>query len=75
MDFWRRSTRISKRDNIRKPMIREKMKVKGSLTEDIKTAQLRWFGHVKRMREDRLPKKIFNGSRWEEERTTEYNLD
>ena len=35
------------------------MKVKGSLTEDIKTAQLRWFGHVKRMREDRLPKKIF----------------
>ncbi|PSN40251.1 hypothetical protein C0J52_25197 [Blattella germanica] len=35
------------------------MKVKGSLTEDIKTAPLRWFGHVKRMREDRLPKKIF----------------
>ncbi|PSN34532.1 hypothetical protein C0J52_26475 [Blattella germanica] len=35
------------------------MKIKGSLAEDIKTAQLRWFGHVKRMREDRLPKKIF----------------
>ncbi|PSN54669.1 hypothetical protein C0J52_01054 [Blattella germanica] len=35
------------------------MKVKGSLTEDIKTAQLRWFGYVKRMMEDRLPKKIF----------------
>ncbi|PSN53851.1 hypothetical protein C0J52_09969 [Blattella germanica] len=35
------------------------MKVKGSLTEDIKTAQLIWFGHVKRMREDRLAKKIF----------------
>ncbi|PSN45574.1 hypothetical protein C0J52_21040 [Blattella germanica] len=40
-------------------VIREKIKVKGSLTEGIKTAQLRWFGHVKRMREDRLPKKIF----------------
>ncbi|PSN57796.1 hypothetical protein C0J52_04353 [Blattella germanica] len=35
------------------------MKVKGSLTEDIKTARLRRFGQVKRMREDRLPKKIF----------------
>ncbi|PSN47039.1 hypothetical protein C0J52_09357 [Blattella germanica] len=35
------------------------MKVIESFTEDIKTAQLRWFGHVKRMREDRLPKKIF----------------
>ncbi|PSN45636.1 hypothetical protein C0J52_12322 [Blattella germanica] len=27
--------------------------------KDIKTAQLRWFGHVKRVREDRLPKNIF----------------
>ncbi|PSN35169.1 hypothetical protein C0J52_23483 [Blattella germanica] len=59
MDFWRRSARISRRDKIRNTVIREKMKVKGSLTEDIKTAQLRWFGHIKRMREDRLPKMIF----------------
>ncbi|PSN33477.1 hypothetical protein C0J52_27454 [Blattella germanica] len=42
-----------------KSMIREKMKVKGSLTEDIKTSQLRLFGHIKRMWQDRLPKKIF----------------
>ena len=35
------------------------MKVKGSLAEDIKTTQLRWFGHVRRMMEDRLPKKIY----------------
>ncbi|PSN39635.1 hypothetical protein C0J52_27944, partial [Blattella germanica] len=59
MDFWRRSARISRRDKIRNTVIRENMKVKGSLTEDLKTAQLRWFGHVKRMREDRLPKEIF----------------
>ncbi|PSN58135.1 hypothetical protein C0J52_01020 [Blattella germanica] len=59
MDFWRRSARISRREKIRNTVIKEKMKVKGSLTEDIKTAQLRWFRHVKRMREDRLPKKIF----------------
>ena len=40
---------------IRNTVIREKMKVKGSLAEDIKATQLRWFGHVKRMMEDRLP--------------------
>ncbi|PSN39857.1 hypothetical protein C0J52_25257 [Blattella germanica] len=59
MDFWQRSARISRREKIRNTVIRGNMKVKGFLTEDIKTAQLRWFGHVKRMREDRLPKKIF----------------
>ncbi|PSN48909.1 hypothetical protein C0J52_03480 [Blattella germanica] len=59
IDFWRRSARISRRDKIRNSVIREKMKVKESLTEDIKTAQLRWFGRVKRMKEDRLPKKVF----------------
>ncbi|PSN38621.1 hypothetical protein C0J52_27776 [Blattella germanica] len=35
------------------------MKVKGSLKEDIKTDQLKCFGHVIRSREDRLLKKIF----------------
>ncbi|PSN55418.1 hypothetical protein C0J52_11078 [Blattella germanica] len=50
--FWRRSARISRRDKIRNTVVREEIKVKGSLTEDIKTAQLRWFGHGKRMRED-----------------------
>ncbi|PSN53611.1 hypothetical protein C0J52_00946 [Blattella germanica] len=59
MDFWRCCARISRKDEIRNTIIREKMKVKGSLTEDIKTAQLRWFGHIKRMREARLPKHIF----------------
>ncbi|PSN43730.1 hypothetical protein C0J52_26785 [Blattella germanica] len=59
MDFWPGSARISWRDKIRNTLIGENIKVKGSLTEDIKTAQLRWFGHVKRMREDRLPKMIY----------------
>ncbi|PSN56518.1 hypothetical protein C0J52_14784 [Blattella germanica] len=45
IDFWRRSARISWRDKIRNSLIREKIKVKGSLTENIKTAQLRWFGY------------------------------
>ncbi|PSN56542.1 hypothetical protein C0J52_14741 [Blattella germanica] len=58
MDFWRRSAKISRRDKIRNTVTRDQMKIKGSLTEDIKTAELRWFGHVKRMREYRLPMKI-----------------
>ncbi|PSN39914.1 hypothetical protein C0J52_23346 [Blattella germanica] len=72
MDFWRRSARISRREKIRNTVVKRKMKVKGSHTEEIKTAQLRWSGHVKRMREDRLPKKINEwqpiGRRIEDER-------
>ena len=34
------------------------MKIQGSLVEFIKLIQLRWFGHLKRMTEDRLPKKM-----------------
>ncbi|PSN48159.1 hypothetical protein C0J52_08725 [Blattella germanica] len=68
MDFWRRSARISRREKIRNTVIREKMKVKGSLTEDIKTAQLRWFGLVKWMRKTDYRRRFLNGSRREEER-------
>jgi len=34
------------------------MNVKRSLLEDIKTKQLQWYGHVSRMEEGRLPKKL-----------------
>ncbi|PSN37193.1 hypothetical protein C0J52_15116 [Blattella germanica] len=32
------------------------MKIKGSIPKDIKTTQLRWFRHTKKMRDDRLQK-------------------
>ena len=32
------------------------MNVTRSLLEDIKTKQLKWYGHVQRMEEGRLPK-------------------
>jgi hypothetical protein len=41
MDFWRRSARISRKDNIRNIIIKQKMKVTRSLLDDIKTKQLR----------------------------------
>ena len=58
MDFWRRSARISRKDKIRNNIIKPKMNVTRSLLEDIKTKQLKWYGHVQRMEEGRLPKKL-----------------
>ena len=60
MDFWRRSARISKKDKIRNNIIKQEMNVTRSLLEDIKTKQLKWYGHVQRMEEGRLPKKVVN---------------
>ena len=34
------------------------MNVTRYLLEDIKTKQLKWYGHVQRMEEGRLPKKL-----------------
>ena len=59
MDFWRRSARISRKDKIRNSIIKQKMNVTRSLLEDIKTKQLKWYGHVQRMEEGRLRKKSY----------------
>ena len=56
-DFWRRSAGISRKDKIRNNIIEQKMNVKRSLLEDIKTKQLQSYGHVQRTVEGRLPKK------------------
>jgi hypothetical protein len=60
MDFWRPSTRISRKDKIRNNIIKQKMNVTKSLLDDIKTKQLQWYGHVQRMEEWRLPKEVMN---------------
>jgi len=62
MDFWRRSARISRKEKIRKTIIKQKMNVTRSLLEDIKTKQLKWYGHVQRMEEGRLPKEVMKWS-------------
>ena len=59
MDFWRRSARISRKDKIRNNIIKQKMNVTRSLLDEIKTKQLKWYGHVQRMEEGRLPKKSY----------------
>ena len=50
---------ISRKDKIRNIIIiKQKMNVARSLLDDIKTKQLQWYGHVQRMEEGRLPKKV-----------------
>jgi hypothetical protein len=58
MDFWRRSARVPRKDKIRNNIIKQKMNVRRSLLDDIKTKQLQRYGHVQRMEEGRLPKEV-----------------
>jgi len=62
MDYWRRPARISRKDKIRNIIIKQKMNVTRSLLDDIKTKQLKWYGHVQRMEEGKLPKKVMKWS-------------
>ena len=62
MDFWRHSARISRKEKIRNNVIKQKMNVTRSLLEDIKSKQLKWYGHVQRMEEGRLPKEVMKWS-------------
>ena len=56
------SARISRKDKIRNNIIKQKLKVTRSLLEDIKTKQLKWYGHVQRMEHGRLLKKVMKWS-------------
>jgi len=62
MDFWRRSSRISRKYKIRNKIIKQQINVTMSLLDDIKTKPLKWYGHVQRMEEGRLPKKVMKWS-------------
>ena len=41
-------------------IIKQKMNVTRPLLDDIKTQQLKWYGHVQRMEEGRLPKESYD---------------
>ena len=56
MIFLRRSSRLSRKDKIRNTIVKQKMNVTRSLLDDINTKQLKWYEHVQRMEEGRLPK-------------------
>lgn len=58
MDFWRRAAGRSRIERIPNDTIRTNMEVGHTITDEIRTKQLRWYGHVQRMEERRLPKQI-----------------
>jgi hypothetical protein len=50
------------------------MNVIRSLLADIKTKQLQWYGHVQRMEDGRLPKKLCNGVHQDDKNEVDQNL-
>jgi hypothetical protein len=59
MSFWRRCCGLTLEDNVRNHIIREIMETEVTLTDTIESKQLKWYGHMKRMEEDRLSTKIY----------------
>jgi hypothetical protein len=66
MDFWRRSARKSRKEKFRNGTIRAIMEAGRNILEVTEEKRLRWFGHVKRMPGNRVPRKILE---WEPEGT------
>src|SRR5882762_6084642 len=59
MRFLRRMSGIRRIDRVRNSVIRESLNVEPLLLK-IEKSQLRWFGHVLRMPQNRIPQRVFN---------------
>ncbi|XP_030765767.1 uncharacterized protein LOC115889832 [Sitophilus oryzae] len=60
MDAIRRLARTSKLDRVRNETFRDKMGRQKNIVEEIESAQLKWYRHVRRMDNTRLPQKELN---------------
>ncbi|XP_060525285.1 uncharacterized protein LOC132701394 [Cylas formicarius] len=58
MDFWRRAAGRLRTERVPNEVIRTTMKVGHTISDEIRTKQLKWYGHVQRMEEQQLPKQI-----------------
>jgi len=56
MDALRRSFRMSRKDRIRNVTIRQQIGLDETVIKETEQKELRWYGHVQRMAEGRLPK-------------------
>lgn len=59
MMYWRRCCKVTLMDRIRNDDIRERMNIDKPLTTIIEEKQLTWYGHMRRMNENRMPKKVW----------------
>lgn len=59
MDMLRRSCSVSRRERVTNERIKQLMGVEDTIAENIERKQLAWYGHVKQMTDDRLPKQAF----------------
>ena len=60
MMYWRRSLGLTLLDRIRNEYIRERMSAENTIMDVIGEKQLKWYGHLRRMNEERMPLKVWN---------------
>ena len=80
MDVLRRSARKSRMEIIKNEHIKEIMgvKEKPDIIDIIERKRFQWYGHVKRMQDEKLPKLIVEwipGERRKKNRTSKKNVD
>ena len=59
MDYWRRCCRLTRLDRVRNVEIRQAMGIDLDIIETIEARRLNWFGHLKRMSDERWPRKVW----------------
>ena len=57
-NWVRKIARVKRADRRRKVELGEETRVQRSLTESLVRSRLQWAGHVERMADDRLPKRV-----------------
>ena len=60
MMYWRRCSGLTLLDHVKNDTIRENMEVKHTIIDTITEKQLKWYGHLQRMSEERIPLKVAN---------------
>jgi len=61
MDYLRGVCNVTRMDRVRNTVIREECAVKMSVIDQVENGLLRWFGHMERMSNERLTRRIYVG--------------
>ena len=58
MDFWRGAARKSRIERIRNAEIRRMIHANRTIMDEIEHRRLKWYGHLQRMKDGRIPKAV-----------------